>query len=135
MIENAKERLQKEERHLSVTLDEKKRILILEPKAVLTKDDFVYLATILDPYLAKGHTLKGLMIKTKNFPGWDSLSAMQEHLGFIRQHHEKIDKLAFVTDSSFIDAAKTIAGVFVHPKIKEFNYDASDEALAWLLPN
>jgi len=132
MSNDAKEKIQEEKRHLSVTLDKEKRILILEPKAVLTKDDFVYLATIVDPYFAKGDTFKGLMIKTKNFPGWDSLSAMKEHFEFIRQHHEKIDKLAFVTDSSFIEAAKTVAGVFVHPKIKEFNYDASDEALTWL---
>lgn len=132
MSDDTKAKIQEEKRHLSVTLDKEKRILVLEPKAVLTKDDFVYLATIVDPYLAKGDTLKGLMIKTKNFPGWDSLSAMKEHFEFIRQHHEKIDKLAFVTDSSFIEAAKTVAGIFVHPKIKEFNYDDSEEALAWL---
>ena len=118
--------------HLNITLDEKKHILILEPQSVLRKDDFRYLATVVDPYLAQGHILNGLMIKTKNFPGWDSLSAIKEHIAFIKQHHKKIKKLAFVTDSSLIDVMKTIAGAFVHPKIKEFNHDAAAEALAWL---
>lgn len=124
--------INKEDCHLSITLDEQKHILILEPKAVLTKDDFVYLATVIDPYLEGGNTLKGLMIKTENFPGWDSLSALKEHLAFIKRHHKKIEKLAFVTDSSFIDAIKSITGAFVHPQIKEFHYAASSEALIWL---
>jgi len=120
------------EHRLLIILDKTKQILILEPQAILTKDDFIHLATVVDPYFEAGNTLKGLMIKTKNFPGWDSLSALKEHLTFIKQHHKKIDKLAFVTDSSFIDAIKTITSAFVHPKIKEFHYAQADEALSWL---
>lgn len=118
--------------HLDIILDKDTHILILEPKDVLTKNDFQYLATVVDPYIEEGNTLKGLMIKTKNFPGWDSLSAIKEHIAFIKQHHKKIEKLAFVTDSSFIDLIKSITGAFVHPKIKEFKYDAAEEALRWL---
>ena len=121
-----------EKQRLSIRLDTTKRLLILEPQAVLTKEDFIYLATVVDPYFKEGNTLKGLMIKTKNFPGWDSVSALTEHISFIKQHHKKIEKLAFVTDSSFIDAIKTIAGAFVHPQIKEFSYAQTEEALAWL---
>ena len=119
--------------HLSITLDEKKHLLILEPKAELTKDDFIYLASIVDPYFAKGNTIKGLMIKTKNFPGWDSLAAAKEHLTFIKKHHKNIEKLAFVTDSSFIAVIKTITGAFVHPTIKEFKYSEADDAEQWVL--
>ena len=122
-----------EDHRLLVTLDKTKQLLILEPQTVLTKEDFNYLATVVDPYLYKGNTLKGLMIKTKNFPGWDSVSALKEHISFIKQHHKKIEKLAFVTDSSFIDAIKTIASAFVHPKIKEFEYAKADEAFDWLV--
>ena len=121
-----------ENHHLSITLDEKRRLLILEPQAVLTKEDFIYLATVVDPYIEEGKTLKGLMIKTKKFPGWDSVSALKEHISFIKKHHEKIEKLAFVTDSSLIDAMKSIAGAFVHPQIKEFSYAQTEEALSWL---
>ena len=128
MTENKKQ----ENQRLSITLDKTKHLLILEPKNVLTKEDFIYLATVVDPYLEEGNTLKGLMIKTKNFPGWDSVSALKEHISFIKHHHKKIEKLAFVTDSSFIDAVKSIAGAFVHPQIKEFSYAQTEEALAWL---
>ena len=132
-LDEAKQWLEEEEHHLTITLDEEKELLILEPTAVLLKHDFVYLASIVDPYLEKGNRLKGLMIKTKNFPGWDSFSAIKEHLDFIKKHHKSIEKLAFVTDSSFIDVVKTVTGAFVHPEIKEFNYDSKDEALEWLL--
>ena len=128
----AKQWLEEEKLHLNITLDEEKKLLILEPTAVLMKHDFIHLASIIDPYFLEGNTLKGLMIKTKNFPGWDSISALKEHISFIKKHHKKIEKLAFVTDSSFIDAIKTIAGAFVHPKIREFHYAQADEAFTWL---
>jgi hypothetical protein len=122
-----------EDYRLLVTLDKTKQLLILEPQAVLTKEDFTYLATVVDPYLDEGNTLKGLMIKTKNFPGWDSVSALKEHISFIKQHHKKIEKLAFVTNSSFLDVISSIAGAFVHPTINKFKYNASDDAIKWLL--
>ena len=118
--------------HLHITLNKETHILTLEPRGVLTEADFETLSKIVDPYLAEGNKLKGLMIKTKNFPGWDSLTAIKGHINFIKQHHKKIDKLAFVTDSSLIDVMKTIAGVLVHPTIKEFKYNASEEAYKWL---
>lgn len=119
-------------RHLNITLDKEKHILTLEPQGVLTEEDFQALSNIVDPYLVEGKRLKGLMIKSKSFPGWDSLTAIKGHIKFIKEHHEKIDKLAFVTDSSLIDVMKTIAGVLVHPTIKEFKYNALDEAYKWL---
>lgn len=131
-LENAKNWLQEEHKHLAITMDKENNILTLEPQGVLTETDFETLSKIVDPYLAEGNALKGLMIKSKNFPGWDSLTAIKGHINFIKQHHEKIDKLAFVTDSSLIDVMKTIAGVLVHPTIKEFKYNASEEAYKWL---
>ncbi len=118
--------------HLYLLHYKEKKILVLEPQGVLTKDDFSYLASIVDPYLAEVGKLKGLMIKTKNFPGWDSFSAVRRHLSFIKKHHEKIDKLAFVTDSSLIEVFQSLAGGFVHPRIKEFMYDETADAFAWL---
>ncbi len=131
-LEEAMKWVQAQERHLEVTLDEAKQILVLEPHGTLTKDDFKYLASIVDPYLAKEGELKGLMIRTKNFPGWDSFAAMREHVAFVKKHHKKIDKLALVTDSSLVEVFQTIAGDFVHPNIKEFNYDEVADAFAWL---
>lgn len=132
-LKDATQWLEEEEHHLNIELDEKNRILILEPTQALLSSDFVHLQKIIDPYLSQGNTLKGVMIKTKNFPGWDSLSAIKEHVIFVKEHEEKIEKLAFVTDSSFIDVAKTIASAFVHPQMKEFDYDKADDALKWLL--
>lgn len=132
-LDNATQWLEEEEHHLNIELDEENRLLILEPTQALLSNDFVYLKKCIDPYLSKGNTLKGLMIKTKNFPGWDSISAMKEHLIFVKEHHKKIEKLALVTDSSFIAAGKMIASAFVHPQMKEFNYDEADDALKWLL--
>jgi len=131
-LESAKKWLQENNKHLSITLDKEKHILTLEPQGVLTEEDFQSLSDMVDPYLAGGNQLKGLIIRTKNFPGWDSLSALKGHIDFVKQHHEKIEKLAFVTDSSLINAMKTMAGAFVHPSIKEFSYDAVKEAHEWI---
>lgn len=132
-LDDARQWIEEEEHHLIFELDKEKHLLTLEPTQALVRNDFVHLENQIEPYLSEGNTLKGVMIKTKNFPGWDSISAMKEHFMFVKAHHKQIEKLALVTDSSFLDAAQSIASVFVHPQIKEFDYNQADDALKWLL--
>lgn len=76
---------------------------------------------------------RGLIIHTRTFPGWDSFSAMHSHLAFVREHHKKIPRIAFVTDSVLRNLAETIGKHFVSAGIKSFQNQDLDRAKAWLL--
>lgn len=54
---------------LSVEIDEKNGIAILEPDGPLSKDDFVHAAKVIDPYIEKTGQFNGLLVHTKSFPG------------------------------------------------------------------
>src|ERR1035437_3950606 len=75
-------------------------ILILEPDAPLEAADFDGLVREIDPYIAEHGKLSGLMIHAKAFPGWANLEAFLAHMQFIRSHHQKIVRLAMVTESN-----------------------------------
>ena len=73
-----------------------------------------------------------LIIRTQAFPGWDGFQAFVAHLKFVSEHHRQIERIAIVTDSEFLKIMPHIASLLVHPKIKQFDLDKTDEALAWL---
>ena len=107
-------------------------ILVITPDGPLQKADFEQLAKEVDPFIALNGSLSGLMICTKSFPGWDSFGALVSHLKFVAGHHRMIKRIAAVTDSGFLKILPNIANHFVQAKIRHFNFDEKDRALAWL---
>lgn len=73
-----------------------------------------------------------LMIQTKSFPGWESFEAFAAHLKFVSGHHQQIERIAIVTDSELLKIMPHVAGLLVHPKIKQFDLDETAAALTWL---
>lgn len=117
---------------LDITIDKSREVVVLEPKETLTKEDFILASNRIDKYIQEVGSIKGLIIKSKDFPYWDSFGALVSHLKFVHNHHEKIEKLAFVTDSSLVEFIEPIVKHFVHPEVREFDYDEADEAINWL---
>ncbi len=107
-------------------------ILIVTPNGPLQKADFEQLAKDVDPFLASKGKLTGLMIYTKSFPGWESFGALVSHVKFVAHHHRKIERIAVVTDGEFLKIMPRIADHFVQAKIKHFDFEEKDQALAWL---
>jgi hypothetical protein len=72
------------------------------------------------------------MMYTKSFPGWESFGAFLSHLKFVAYHHQKIERIAAVTDSGLLKIMPRIAEQFVQAKIKHFDFKEKDQALVWL---
>lgn len=113
-------------------LIDKDSILIVRPEEALEKEDFKALCEIVDPLIESQGGLRGLMIYTPSFPGWNNFGALLEHLQFVREHHKKIQRVAVVTDSGFLKIMPTVADHFTAAEIKHFSYDEKSQALAWL---
>ncbi len=111
---------------------EPEEILVLEPQAPLEADDFEELAREIDPYIADHGKLPGLMIHAKAFPGWANLDAFLAHMGFIKNHHQNIVRMAVVSDSVLLTDMSKIAAHLVHAQVKQFPDSEYADALQWL---
>ena len=118
---------------LSITLDKEKAIVTVEPEGALTQEDFETAVKVIDPFIQEHGKLTGLIIATESFPGWKDFAALTEHLKFIKNHHKKVKKLAFVTDSPVGSFAEHIGAHFVNAEVKHFSYDQRKEAREWIL--
>ena len=117
---------------LSVTIDEKIGVVILEPEGPLSKSDFESAARIIDPYIEGANSLAGVVIHTRSFPGWDSFAALVSHLKFVKEHHQDIPRVAFSTDSTVGKFAESVARHFVNAEIKHFSYQELEQAKLWI---
>ena len=118
---------------LNVELDKVAGIATLRPDGALSENDFESAYRIIDPYIEKSGKLRGLIISTKTFPGWESFGSIIKHFKFVKEHHKKVSHVALVTDSVLGDFAEKIAGHFVSAEIKHFAFDELSSAQSWIL--
>lgn len=108
-------------------------IVVIEPSGALEQADFARLTREIDSYINDKGQMNGLIIHTKAFPGWESFEAFTHHMKFVKDHHQKVKRVAVVTDSKFMSLAPNIAYHFVSAEIKHFDYTGMDEAKEWIL--
>jgi hypothetical protein len=108
------------------------QLLIVSPDDSLTATDFEELARAVDPYIEEHGRLRGLMVYTKSFPGWDDFAGLIAHMKFVKNHHQYVERVAAVTDSNFLSVAPRIAKLFVQAEVKRFPFADKHAALAWL---
>ena len=118
---------------LDIELDREAGLAIVRPEGALSERDFDTVASVIDPYLEEHGELTGLIILTKEFPGWESFGAMLKHFKFVKNHQRKISHVALVTDSKIGNLAEMIAGHFVSASVKHFPQDSFIDARNWVL--
>lgn len=107
-------------------------ILVLEPRTLLTKEDFSGLATEVDSYLTSHDRLQGVLIHAKAFPGWEDFDGFTAHMRFFREHHKKVARVAVVTDSPLASILESLGKHFVAADVRHFPYVDRAKALDWL---
>jgi hypothetical protein len=107
-------------------------VLIVRPKGPLEAQDFAALTVDADAYIDAHGALSGLMICAEGFPGWQNLDGAISHFKFVRDHHSKISKVAFVSDSDVLALLPKLASHFISAEVKHFKGDEEGEALAWI---
>lgn len=106
-------------------------IIVVEVKEPLRAQDFDALALTADTWLETHHELRGLVIHTREFPGWENLGSLLRHLRFVRDHHQKVNRVALAADSKLADLAPRLAEHFIQAEVKGFGYDELEAAIAW----
>ena len=107
-------------------------ILVLKPDAPLSEDDFTNLSGTVDTYLSDHAKLRGVLIHSREFPGWENFGGFTAHMHFVREHHKKVERVAVVTDSHFAAIAEALGKHFSSAEIKHFPFADNAKALEWL---
>lgn len=105
---------------LEYNLDMTSGIVSLEPKGPLTAKDFEALSIDVDGYLATHNTLAGIILNLEHMPGWANFSALFRHIKFVVNHHERVSRIAVLTDHPLLKYLPKIAGFFVDPEFHVF---------------
>lgn len=74
-------------------------IIVVEVKERLRAQDFDALALTADTWLETHHELRGLVIHTREFPGWENIASLLRHVRFVHDHHHKVHRVALAADS------------------------------------
>lgn len=107
-------------------------ILVLKPRAPLSKEDFSGLSAAVDSYLIDHTGLHGILIHSRRFPGWENFAGFTAHMHFVHDHHKRIERVALVTDSPVAGMAEAFGKHFTSAEVKHFPFAADAEALGWL---
>lgn len=86
---------------ITCSLDEQNAVLTVEVKSALTKEDFILLSKVIDPFYQRNGELKGIIINAKKFPFWKNYESFSAHISFVRNYHYKTKKIALAAGASF----------------------------------
>ena len=117
---------------LEYTILKPEGILVLQPSKSLSKGDFAGLSAFVDTYLADHASIHGVLIHAEAFPGWENFAGFTAHIRFVRNHHQKIERVALVTDSPVARVAEALAKHFIAAEIKHLPFADYEKALSWL---
>ena len=117
---------------LDYSIQKPEGILVLKPHSPLSKQDFLGLGAAVDSYLSDHAKLRGVLIQSKDFPGWENFGGFTAHMHFVREHHKLIKRVAVVTDSRLANVAELLGKHFLSAEIRHFPFSDQAEALDWL---
>jgi hypothetical protein len=107
-------------------------VLVVEPQAKLSAEDFDALESAVDEWIETTPArLEGLVVHTREFPGWEDFGSALRHIRFVRDHHRLIPRVAFASDSKLAAIGPALGNYFVEAEIRRFDADALDEAIEW----
>lgn len=118
---------------LNFQLDETESILVISPQGPLATADFQALSSEVDSCLERTGSLRGLLIETDPFPGWEGFSGLTVHLRFDRDHHRALRRVDLVSDGAVISYLPGLASHFVAAEVGHFPAAKRDCARGWLL--
>lgn len=116
---------------LQIDLRPRENIAVITPDGPISADDIKRITGDIDTYINDTDRVPNLVIHARKLPWWSDFKAVQEHLGFVRNHHHLVRKVAIVSDSKLLWLARTLVDHFVGAKLRRFNEDALDDAIGW----
>ena len=106
-------------------------VIVVEVHSAVRAQDFDALAVTADTWIEAHGELRGLVIHARSFPGWENLGGLMRHMRFIRDHHRRVERIAFAADSKLASLVPHLVEHFVKAEVKTFSHDALEAAVTW----
>lgn len=116
---------------IDVDIRDRENIAIITPKGRMTAEAIETLASKINSYINETDRVPNLVIHAKDIPFWRDFEALKAHLSFVRNHHDIVRKVAFVSDSKLLWVARVLVDQFVGAKVRRFNEESIDDAIGW----
>ena len=97
----------------------------------LKADDFRQIVPQIES-LMKQHGRIKLLIDATAFTGWENIAAFERHLGFVKMHHEKVERIAVIVAHDWQHWVVGTVRMFVHPQVQAFDKRDEGSALQWI---
>ena len=98
----------------------------------LNADDFHQIAPQIDSLISQHGKIR-LLIDASGFNAWENIAAFENHAGFIKNHQQKIERIAVITAHDWQHWLIGAVRIFVHPEIRAYEKSHASEALRWIV--
>lgn len=105
-------------------------VLLVRPTGPLRPADFDVIARAVDLWRPAAG-LHGLVVVTREFPGWENVAGFVRHIQFARRHRDSVRRVALVIDVDVPPADRELTGHFMRCELNCFSRHLIDGAIAW----
>jgi hypothetical protein len=105
--------------------------MILAPDKIKA-DDFRQVAPQVDSIINRYGKIR-LLIDATGFNGWENITAFENHAGFVKNHQQKVDRVAVIVAHDWQHWLVGAVRIFLHPEVKAYDNGRENEALKWIV--
>jgi hypothetical protein len=98
----------------------------------LKADDFRQIAPQIDSLISQRGKIR-LLIDASGFNGWENIAAFEKHAGFVKNHQQKIERIAVIAAHEWQHWLIGAIRIFVHPEVRAYDQSHASEALRWIV--
>src|SRR5271165_328285 len=86
----------------------------------LKADDFRQVAPQVDSLISQHGKIR-LLIDASGFNGWENFAAFANHVGFVKNHQQKVERIAVIAARDWQYWVIGAVKVFLHPEVRAFD--------------
>jgi hypothetical protein len=106
-------------------------VLKIVAPETLHAEDFLAVSPQVDAIIKDFGEIR-VLIDASHLEGWDSLTTLEKHAGFIKAHQKKVARIAVIARRDWQHWLVGAVKVFLDPEVKVFDPGHEDEAARWI---
>jgi SpoIIAA-like len=107
-------------------------VLEITAPPTLEANDFQKIAPQVDSMISRFGKVR-LLIDATAFNGWENVAAFENHAGFVKDHQQKVERIAVIIGHEWQRWLVGTVRIFLHPAVRAFGKDQEGEALQWIV--
>ena len=104
----------------------------VQPSGKVDETDIRKIGNEADRLIKKHGSIK-VLVDASDFDGWADMDTAKKHFRFVREHHQKVERIALIAGHEWQHWLAGVMSAFVHPEIRIFDKGDASAAADWLL--